>query len=228
MLYLAFADAYDFYSAGVAKKAVRHTGRTGSVFIYLYALFDGKQEHILSILWACAAIACFLPLLFGEFQGHEYVSHRPCDPLPEHAHLYAAVLRPGSGAGDPCSARTGRPVLPESIVCLSLLSMELSPASTCAVGRSFNGGDRTLPMWVTVLLFAIQSAILSVDFGMETPDPWLENRKRFVAPPPQISRPAGNAADGGLCRHLWPPVLWIWSAVLLMECGILLYWARRE
>ena len=37
---------------------------------------------------------------------------------------------------------------------------------------------------------------------METPDPWLENRKRFVAPPPQISCPAGNAADGGLCRHL--------------------------
>ena len=41
------------------------------------------------------------------------------------------------------------------------------------------------------------------DFGMETPNPWLENRKRFVAPPPQISCPAGNAADGGLCRHIY-------------------------
>lgn len=34
-LYLCFADAYDFYSTAAARKSVRHTGRTGSVFAYL-------------------------------------------------------------------------------------------------------------------------------------------------------------------------------------------------
>lgn len=65
------------------------------------------------------------------------------------------------------------------------------------------------------------------DFGMETPDPWLENRKRFVAPPRKYLVPLAMLLMAAFVGT-YPPVLGIWSAVLLMECGILLYWARRE
>ena len=48
VLYLAFADAYDFYSAGVAKKAVRHTGRTGSVFTYLMRYLMANKAYLIN------------------------------------------------------------------------------------------------------------------------------------------------------------------------------------
>lgn len=43
-LYLCFANAYDFFRAAAAKKSVRHTGRTGSIFTYLsrYLLLHGR------------------------------------------------------------------------------------------------------------------------------------------------------------------------------------------
>ena len=68
VLYLAFADAYDFYSAGVAKKAVRHTGRTGNVFTYLVRYLMANKTYLINTA-GLAAVAGFLPLLFGEVQG---------------------------------------------------------------------------------------------------------------------------------------------------------------
>ena len=67
-LYLAFADAYDFYSAAVAKRTVRHKGRVGSVFVYLTRYLMANKSYLINTVGLCA-IACFLPLLFGEFQG---------------------------------------------------------------------------------------------------------------------------------------------------------------
>ncbi len=67
-LYLAFADAYDFYSAAVSKKTVRHKGRAGSVFVYLTRYLMANKSYLINTVGLCA-IACFLPLLFGEFQG---------------------------------------------------------------------------------------------------------------------------------------------------------------
>ena len=37
VLYLAFADAYDFYSVATSKRAIQHTGHSGSVFVYVPA-----------------------------------------------------------------------------------------------------------------------------------------------------------------------------------------------
>lgn len=68
VLYLAFSDAYDFYSAAVTKRVVRHTGRTGSVFTYLTRYLMANKTYLINTVGLCA-IACFLPLLFGEFQG---------------------------------------------------------------------------------------------------------------------------------------------------------------
>ena len=68
VLYLAFADAYDFYSAGVAKKTIRHIGRAGNVFTYLMRYLMANKTYLINTTGLCG-IACFLPLLFGEFQG---------------------------------------------------------------------------------------------------------------------------------------------------------------
>ena len=68
VLYLAFADVYDFYSAAVAKRTVRHKGHAGSVFVYLTRYLIANKSYLINTVGLCA-IACFLPLLFGEFQG---------------------------------------------------------------------------------------------------------------------------------------------------------------
>ena len=65
-LYLAHADAYDFYIASAAKKAVRYTGRTGSVFIYLTRYLMANKSYLVNTAGLCG-IACLLPLLFGGF-----------------------------------------------------------------------------------------------------------------------------------------------------------------
>lgn len=68
VLYLALADAYDFYSAVAAKRAVRNTGPAGSVFVYLTRCLMANKSYLVNTVGLCA-IACFLPLLFGESQG---------------------------------------------------------------------------------------------------------------------------------------------------------------
>ena len=158
VLYLAFADAYDFYSAGVAKKAVRHTGRTGSVFTYLMRYLMANKAYLINTA-GLAAVAGFLPLLFGEVQGMNMFPiglailclNTPictllsCDPDLEQA---IRVL-PGQ-AGRFCrkyclfifaSRRSAccpdrRSGFAESIACLSSQSTVLSPASTFAAGSS--------------------------------------------------------------------------------------------
>lgn len=65
---MAFADAYDFYSAAATKRAVQHTGHSGSVFVYLTRYLLANKSYLINTVGLCA-IACFLPLLFGEIQG---------------------------------------------------------------------------------------------------------------------------------------------------------------
>ena len=68
VLYLAFADAYDFYSAAASKRTIQHTGHGGSVFVYLTRYLLANKSYLINTVGLCA-IAFFLPLLFGEFQG---------------------------------------------------------------------------------------------------------------------------------------------------------------
>ena len=146
VLYLAFADAYDFYSAATTKRAVQHTGHSGSVFVYLTRYLLANKSYLINTVGLCA-IACFLPLLFGEFQGLNMfpiglailcLNTPICTLLSCPATLIwnrPSVFFPDRQAG-----------FAEDIVCLSLLSTELSRASICPVGRLFMGGSN-LPMW---------------------------------------------------------------------------------
>lgn len=68
ILYLYFADAYDFYAVAAEKKSARHMGRKGNVFAYLLRYLLANKNYLVNTAGLCIA-ACFLPLLLGDFQG---------------------------------------------------------------------------------------------------------------------------------------------------------------
>lgn len=119
VIYLYFADAYDFYNIAAEKKSARYMGQTGNVFAYLMRYLMANKSYLVNTVGLCA-VACFLPLLFVEFQGLNTLPvglailclNTPictllsCDPDLEQA------IRVLPGQAD----------FAESIACLSLLS----------------------------------------------------------------------------------------------------------
>lgn len=224
VLYLTFADAYDFYSAAVSKKAVRHTGHTGSVFAYLTRYLMANKSYLINTVGLCA-IACFLPLLFGEFQGLNMFPiglallclNTPictllsCDPDLEQA---IRVL-PGQ-AGRFCRR-----------YCLFIFVVNVFVAGIYLCSWQVIHGGIGLTHVGTVLLFALQSAILSVILEWKHPirgwktesDLWHHPRKYLV--------PLGMLLMATFVGT-YMPILWVWFIALLIECGVSLYWARRE
>ena len=172
-----------------------------------------------------AAVAGFLPLLFGEVQGMNMFPiglailclNTPictllsCDPDLEQA---IRVL-PGQ-AGRFCRKYCLFIFAINSIVaCIYLCSWHLING-----GAGFFHG-------ITLLLFALQSAILSVVLEWRYPirgwktesDLWHHPRKYLV---PLIMLLAAALVG------IWPPALWIWAAALLTECCVLLVVTRRD
>ncbi len=223
-LYLAFADAYDFYSAGVAKKAVRHTGRAGNVFTYLMRYLMANKTYLINTACLCA-IACFLPLLVGEFQGLNMFPsglailclNTPictllsCDPDLEQA----IRMLPGQ------ARRFCRKY------CLFIFTVNCVVASIYLCSWQIINGGLDFVHVGMLLIFALQSAILSVILEWEHPirgrktesDLWHHPRKYLV---PLIMLLV--AAFVGT----WTLAPWICAAVLLMECCVLLFVTRRD
>lgn len=224
VLYLAFADAYDFYSVAASKRAVQHTGHSASVFGYLMRYLLANKSYLINTMGLCA-IACFLPLLFGEFQGLNLFPiglailclNTPictllsCDPDLEQA---IRVL-PGQ-SGRFCRR-----------YCLFIFIVNGIVAGIYLGSWQMIHGGIGLDHAGTVLLFTLQSAILSVILEWKHPirgwktesDLWHHPRK-YLVPLAMLLM----AAFVGI----YPLVLWIWSAVLLIECGSLLYTTRRD
>ena len=222
-LYLYFANAYEFYHSAAAKKSIRHTGHTGSVFKYLTRYLMENKNYLVNTVGLCA-IACFLPLLFGQFQGLNMFPlglailclNTPictllsCDPDLEQA---IRVL-PGQ-AGRFCRR-----------YCLFIFTVNGIVACIYLCSWQFINGRIGLADLGIVVLFALQSAILSVILEWKYPlrnwktesDLWHHPRKYLV--PLVMLLLAVFVAT-------WTVILWIWSAVLLMECCILLYVTRR-
>lgn len=194
------------------------------MFIYLTRYLMANKSYLINTVGLCA-IACFLPLLFGEFQGL-YVfpiglailclntpicTLLSCDPDLEQA---IRVL-PGQ-AGQFCRKYCLFIFAVNSIVaCIYLCSWQI-----------INGGAGFAHV-ITLLLFALQSAIFSVILEWRHPirgwktesDLWHHPRK-YIVPLIMLLLAALVGA--------WMSLLSIWSAVLLIECGILLYTTRRE
>lgn len=222
-LYLYFADAYDFYSVAAAKKSVRRTGRTGSVFAYLIRYLMANKNYLVNVVGLCA-IACFLPLLFGEFQGLNVFPlglailclNTPictllsCDPDLEQA---IRVL-PGQ-SGRFCRR-----------YCLFIFGVNgmITSIYLCS-WQLINGGISVADVGTTIL-FDLQSAVLAVILEWKYPirdwktesDLWHHPRKYLVS----LIMLLMVAFVG-----TWALTLWIWSAVLLIECCILFYVTRR-
>ena len=224
VLYLAFADAYDFYSAGAAKKAVRHTGRTGNVFTYLMRYLMANKTYLVNTVGLCG-IACFLPLLFGEFQGLNMFPvglailclNTPictllsCDPDLEQA----IRMLPGQ-AGRFCRK-----------YCLFIFAVNSIVTSIYFCSwQMVNGGLNFVHVGI-LLIFALQSAILSVILEWKHPirgwktesDLWHHPRK-YLVPVLMLLVSAFVSA--------WMPALYICVTVLILECGALLYAIRKE
>ena len=223
MFYLAFADAYDFYSAAVAKRAVRHTGQAGSVFVYLTRYLMANKSYLVNTAGLCV-IACFLPLLFGEFQGLNMfpiglailcLNTPICTLLSSDPDLEQAIrMLPGQ------ARRFCRKY------CLFIFAVNGLVSSIYLCSWKIINGNFNVIHVVTLLLFALQSAILSVILEWKRPirgwktesDLWHHPRKYLV---PLIMLLV--AAFVGT----WVLTLWICAGVLLIECCVLLFVSRR-
>lgn len=222
VLYLAFADAYDFYHSDVSKKTVRHTGHSGSVFVYLTRYLLENKSYLINTVGLCA-IACFLPLLFGEFQGLNLfpiglailcLNTPICTLLSCDADLEQAIrVLPGQ------TERFCRKyclfifIVNGVVASIYLYSWQIIHSG---IGLAHVGMD---------FLFALQSAILSVILEWKHPirgwktesDLWHHPRKYLV---PLVMLLVASIAG------TYMPVLWIWAGVLVMEGGVLLYTTR--
>lgn len=219
VLYLAFADGYDFYSAAVSKRNARHTGYNGSVLIYLARYLLANKSHLINTAGLCAA-ACFLPLLFGKFQGVNSFSiglavlclNTPiCTLLSGDPDLEQAIRMLPGQAGRFCR---------DYSLFIFIINGIVSGIYLCS-WQMIHGGNG-LVHGTAVLLFALQSAIWSVLLEWKRPirswktesDLWHHPRKYFV--------PLAMLLMAALVGA-YAPLLWIWSAALLVECVILLW-----
>lgn len=223
VIYLHFADAYDFYNTVAEKKSARYMGQTGNVFAYLMRYLMANKSYLVNTVGLCA-VACFLPLLFGEFQGLNTLPiglailclNTPictllsCDPDLEQA---IRVL-PGQ-AGRFCRK-----------YCLFIFAVNVIAASIYLCSWQFINGGIGFADVGTVILFDLQSAVLAVILEWQYPirnwktesDLWHHPRKYLV---PLIM--LLMAAFVGT----WVLILWIWSAIMLIECCVLIYVTRR-
>ena len=222
-LYLRFADAYGFYHSATSKKAVLHKGNKGNIFAYLLRYLLANKNYLFNTVGLCV-VACFLPLLFGEFEG--------LNVLP----LGLAILSLNTPI---CTLLSCDPDLEQAVkalpgqvnhfcsrYCLFVGSINFGISCIYLCGwQLINGGVNTADIW-TAILFALQSAALSVILEWVRPirnwktesDLWHHPRKYLV---PLVMLLL--AAFVGT----WTITIWIWSAILLVECCVLLYLTRR-
>ena len=182
-----------------------------------------NKSYLINTVGLCA-IACFLPLLFGEFQGL-YVFPIGLAILCLNTPICTLL------SCDPDLEQAVR-VLPEQSgrfcrrYCLFIFIVNGIIASIYLCSWQIINGGAGFAHVITLLLFALQSAIFSVILEWRHPirgwktesDLWHHPRK-YIVPLIMLLLAALVGA--------WMSLLSIWSAVLLIECGILLYTTRR-
>lgn len=223
IVYLSFADFYDFLKCISVKKIVRHTVERGNIIIYLVRYLLENKSYLLNTVALCV-VSAFMPLLLGNFEGLEM--------LP----LGFALLSLNTPI---CTLLSCDPDLEKSIrtlpkqvrqfcinYCLFIGGVNL--LISCVYLGSWQliyGGIEKSDFWMAIL-FALQSAFLSVFLEWVFPihnwknesDLWHHPRK-YVVPFSMLLI--------SVCIITWMPVIWIWSGILVVECCILIYRTRR-
>lgn len=215
VLYLYFSDACLFCHAALSKSPVQHTGRNGNIFVYLVRYLTENKNYCINTAGLCAA-ACFLPLLLKEFQK-----------LPILPFGFAVLC-----LNTPlCTLLSADPDLEQAIrvlpgqagrffrkYCIFLFAVNGFVAAVYLCSWQFINGGICLSDIGTGILFALQSAILSVILEWKYPlsgwktesDLWHHPRKYLV--------PLLMLLIAALIGT-WPQALLIWSVVLPAECA---------
>ncbi len=223
ILRLLLVDAHVFYRPVSAKLLIRHTGKTGSVLLYLLRYLLTNKNYFLNTAALCA-VAAFLPALPGQFEGLSVMPsgfailclNTPicillsCDPDLEQA---VRVL-PGQ-ARRFCTR-----------YCLFIFSVNAAVNSVYLISWQIQHNGVGCVEIMTALLFALQSAALSVLLEWLRPlrnwkienDLWRHPRKYLV--------PLAMMLIAVLIS-IWPVGVWIWFCVILAECFSLLFIVRR-
>ncbi len=179
------ADAYVFCSPVSAKQLTRHGGRSGSIFLYLLRYLLTNRNYLWNTVGLCA-VAGILPMLLGQFAGVNVMPlgfailclNTPlCILLSVDPDLEQAVrVLPGQ-AGRFCTSYT-----------LFIFSVNLAVSGVYLISWQVQHGGVGGREVLTALLFALQSAILSVllerlapirNWKIET-DLWHHPRKYIV------------------------------------------------
>lgn len=223
VLRLLLVDAYVFYRPVSAKLLIRHTGETGSVLLYLLRYLLTNKNYLVNTAGLCA-VAAFLPVMLGQFEG---LSIMP---------LGFAILCLNTPI---CILLSCNPDLEQAVrvlpgqarrfcirYCLFIFFINAAVNSVYLISwqiqhRGVGGAEI-----ITALLFALQSATLSVLLEWLRPlrnwkvenDLWRHPRKYLV--------PLAMMLIAALIS-IWPVGVWIWLCVILAECFSLLLIARR-
>lgn len=220
---IAPIDAYIFYRPITAQRKIRHTGRNGKIILYLLRYITANKNYLMNtaVLWM---IACFLPLLFGQFEGLNAMPlgfailclNTPvCILLSCDSSLEQSVRALPRQAYRFCS---------QYFVFIFLVNM-ISNSIYLVSWQLQNDGIRSIDI-ITAALFASQNAILSVLMEWLYPirnwkienDLWHHPRKYIV--PVLMMLIAAFVST-------YPFFIWIWLSIVMIECFILLFIVRR-
>lgn len=221
--FLLFVNPYTFYCPSRSNAIIRRTGKNGSVYVYLLRYLLTNKNYLINTL-GLMAVACFLPLLFGQFKELNVMPlgfailclNTPicillsCDPDLEQA---VRVL-PGQ-ASRFCIH-----------YCLFIFAVHIAVSSIYLYSWQINNRNVMGRDFLVAVLFSMQSAILDVLLEWLRPirgwkvesDLWHHPRKYIV---PLLMMLIAAVVG------TWPPLIWSWLGVLAMECIGLLFIARR-
>lgn len=221
--YILLADAYTFYQPVLAKAVMKHYGKQGSVFVYLLRYLLTNKNYLVNTvgLWA---IACFLPFLLGQYQGLNIMSLGfaiLCLNTP-----ICILLSCDSSLEQSIRVLPGQAIrfCTRYAMFISFVNATVSSLYLCSWQLQYGGVDGLDIL--TAVLFAVQSAILSVllewlhpirNWKIES-DLWHHPRK-YIVPVLMLILAA--------IVSTWTPAVWIWLCILLAECAGLLLQAKR-
>jgi len=223
VIYLFFANAYGFCHAGTKKTKARYRNRKGSIFAYLMRYLMANKNYLINTVGLCI-VACFLPFLLGEFENLNVLpfgfailclNTSICTLLSCDADLEQSVkTMPGQAI-----RFYGRYCL--FIACINFTLSCLYQVVWLVHNENISAAN----IWASIL-FAVQSAILSVILEWKYPvrdwktesDLWHHPRKYIV---PLVMLPLAALVG------IWPIVIWLWSAVFMVECFALPRLMRR-
>lgn len=221
--YLFSVNPYTFYRTIRSRTIIRRTGAKGSVAIYLLRYLLNNKNYLINTL-GLIVVACFLPFLFGQFEG---VNVMPLGFAILCLNTPICILL----SCDPNLVQAIR-VLPGQITyfcsryCLFIFTVNIVVSCTYLCGWQILYENVTGKDLLISLMFALQSAILSVLLEWWNPirnwkiesDLWHHPRKYIV---PLLMMLIAVFVS------TWSLFIWFWLCILVAECIGLTLIARR-